>query len=313
VTAGLLLMLMAAAILIPLLATWAAFRSQTSTDERDSVARILGGRPGAASARGASEVALTVAGRPARLAWVRRSGGTDSWTELEVSLSPPPLGTLLIGWYRQAEELAAVHGPQDLEVGEGFFDRRYVVKTRSEDLLRRLFSAERRAPTVASIRSLEAHGVPRLQLGRETLTVRVAGRAPVAAVARSLLATAVYWLETLREVGQVAAIEWVGDGATAGARCQVCGTDLAERVVACASCRTPHHRECWEYAGQCSTFACAEDRYVSNGVTVIRRQTPEEGPREEVERDRRPTGESLARVEEILARRARNLREGRRG
>jgi RING finger family protein len=43
--------------------------------------------------------------------------------------------------------------------------------------------------------------------------------------------------------------------------CQVCGDRMTSRVVYCARCRTPHHRECREYAGVCSTFACREIRF----------------------------------------------------
>ncbi len=43
------------------------------------------------------------------------------------------------------------------------------------------------------------------------------------------------------------------------AKCQVCGVSLAEgKVVACRRCATPHHKDCWEFNGRCSTFACGE-------------------------------------------------------
>jgi hypothetical protein len=47
-----------------------------------------------------------------------------------------------------------------------------------------------------------------------------------------------------------------------GGTCQVCGSELRDRVVYCARCRTAHHEECWSYAGQCSTFGCREVRFV---------------------------------------------------
>lgn len=42
----------------------------------------------------------------------------------------------------------------------------------------------------------------------------------------------------------------------AGGECRVCGTGLATQVVGCPRCETPHHADCWEYAGGCSTYAC---------------------------------------------------------
>lgn len=44
-------------------------------------------------------------------------------------------------------------------------------------------------------------------------------------------------------------------------RCEVCGETMANRVVYCAKCRTPHHEECWSYVGQCSTYGCREIRF----------------------------------------------------
>ncbi|MBI4865934.1 MAG: SUMF1/EgtB/PvdO family nonheme iron enzyme [Candidatus Wallbacteria bacterium] len=43
--------------------------------------------------------------------------------------------------------------------------------------------------------------------------------------------------------------------------CQVCSQEMGtdkRPVLACPACGTPHHEECWEYAGGCSTFACGE-------------------------------------------------------
>lgn len=45
-------------------------------------------------------------------------------------------------------------------------------------------------------------------------------------------------------------------------RCGVCGDELLDRCVTCAKCQTPHHRECWEYGGGCSVYACGSTRSV---------------------------------------------------
>jgi len=46
-------------------------------------------------------------------------------------------------------------------------------------------------------------------------------------------------------------------------QCQVCGASLGQgQVVYCVGCATPHHDDCWAYAGGCSTFACQERRSV---------------------------------------------------
>jgi hypothetical protein len=41
------------------------------------------------------------------------------------------------------------------------------------------------------------------------------------------------------------------------ATCKVCGEAISNgAVIICASCRTPHHRDCWEYVGGCSIYGC---------------------------------------------------------
>jgi hypothetical protein len=40
--------------------------------------------------------------------------------------------------------------------------------------------------------------------------------------------------------------------------CKVCGEPIAGGpVITCASCNTPHHRDCWEYVGACSIYGCS--------------------------------------------------------
>ena len=38
--------------------------------------------------------------------------------------------------------------------------------------------------------------------------------------------------------------------------CQICGTELEEPIVWCCRCSTPHHSDCWNYYGECSTYGC---------------------------------------------------------
>ncbi len=46
----------------------------------------------------------------------------------------------------------------------------------------------------------------------------------------------------------------------AGKNCPYCQTPLKPSDVAhvCDSCRIPHHRECWQQNGGCTTFGCRE-------------------------------------------------------
>ena len=51
---------------------------------------------------------------------------------------------------------------------------------------------------------------------------------------------------------------------TSRALCQVCLNLLTARVVYCAGCVTPHHKECWDYVGGCSTYACLRRTYTAD-------------------------------------------------
>lgn len=43
--------------------------------------------------------------------------------------------------------------------------------------------------------------------------------------------------------------------------CMVCGDEIYKDLIYCRSCQTPHHQECWEYIGMCSTYACGQRQF----------------------------------------------------
>lgn len=44
--------------------------------------------------------------------------------------------------------------------------------------------------------------------------------------------------------------------------CQICGDDIVTDMIFCRRCKTPHHLECWQYYGACSTYGCQESRFI---------------------------------------------------
>ena len=52
------------------------------------------------------------------------------------------------------------------------------------------------------------------------------------------------------------------------AACPVCAETFrdGDTVVFCAHCSTPHHDDCWTFAGSCATFACRCEEHRSGGV-----------------------------------------------
>lgn len=43
-------------------------------------------------------------------------------------------------------------------------------------------------------------------------------------------------------------------------KCPICSEEIMHNMVVCGRCKTPHCRDCWQYNGQCATFACCETR-----------------------------------------------------
>jgi hypothetical protein len=44
-------------------------------------------------------------------------------------------------------------------------------------------------------------------------------------------------------------------------KCPICSEVIRHDMVVCVRCKTPHCLDCWQYNGQCATFACQEVRY----------------------------------------------------
>lgn len=49
-------------------------------------------------------------------------------------------------------------------------------------------------------------------------------------------------------------------------KCPICSEQIVRDMVVCMRCKTPHCADCWEYNGQCATFACHETRFVRAGT-----------------------------------------------
>jgi len=48
-------------------------------------------------------------------------------------------------------------------------------------------------------------------------------------------------------------------------KCPICSETITQNMVMCNRCKTPHCLDCWQYNGQCATFACRETRFVQVG------------------------------------------------
>jgi hypothetical protein len=93
----------------------------------------------------------------------------------------------------------------------------------------------------------------RLQLTASRVTLEAEG-ALDAARAKTLLEEAGRILDLLDLSPTVKGVDILQSTVETG-RCPVCGVK-AEPPVACSSCKTPHHADCWAYLGRCGIFGC---------------------------------------------------------
>lgn len=191
---------------------------------------------------------------------------------------------------------------QDLEIGDPAFDRDYVVQATPAGLAQQVFAPDRRARVIGLLRRLERLGAPRVDLSLTQLEVLVWSPLSRLPDLQALVQVASDLVELLLETSPSGSITLLTLERNPGALCPVCGTALEAQVVDCAKCSTPHHEECWRYAGQCSTYACQEKAFLKDGHRVLPRelrQTPDEWLRDEEARDRRQTGGFHSRMDTI--------------
>ena len=152
---------------------------------------------------------------------------------------------------------------QDLQTGDAEFDDLFVVQGGDEDTIRHLLNDQVRGQLKELYRLLRSNEIGVTCSGGNII------------VTKSLMMSTTDMLEvfvemTLKLYDQLrqAAVEGIDFDAEAitvqarGAVCQVCGDDIDTPPVFCRSCKTPHHQDCWEYYGACSTYGCGQKRYI---------------------------------------------------
>jgi len=165
-------------------------------------------------------------------------------------------------------------GMEDIEIGSPQFDTAYFIAGSDKAAIRELLTGE----VQSIIFRLSALGFANFYATRE-IQVRWSGG--VMTVAKPSRLTTFESLEQFLSLcgllfaaaieTKSSGIEFVGEARepdAAEAQCQVCGEslaggDAAGDLVYCSACETPHHRECWQYFGGCSTYACGQKKFVT--------------------------------------------------
>lgn len=158
-----------------------------------------------------------------------------------------------------ASRLRRLFGGADVHFDDPPFDDRFWVESSHPTWARSLLDPAARRGLVR----LRLHPVVSgsnevtLDLGPSGLSLRVSSvLLDDAAALGTLVELSISILQRARGLVEAAGVVLEPVTARRGSTCPVCGHGIEDGALACPSCRTPHHRECWSYFGGCAIFGC---------------------------------------------------------
>ena len=196
---------------------------------------------------------------------VYESGDSTGTLHTQLTYTVPEGWPYRLEVFPQRRPGESVSSPSDIRIGDDEFDARYVVKSNDEKFAREFLDGAARQ-ALEDLRNLLGNDRILVSLNSSRLMVRkesVISTSDDLSVFSDLAGRLHDRIELLWE--RASGIE-ILDGASEGEapKCQICGSDIAEEArVNCRRCGTPHHKDCWEFNGQCSTYACGEKRFAS--------------------------------------------------
>jgi hypothetical protein len=155
-------------------------------------------------------------------------------------------------------------GTRIVRLGDPEFDRHYIVQANDADMAREFLSTSVRR----SVENLHRLALPPgmlISINPERLLVQVDRNLAaypdwlMLAVNEALVIHDGLQLGVATRIGQGISIVSTGPaepGDSGPPLCKVCGETIDPPGVLCATCRTPHHRDCWEFVGSCSIYGC---------------------------------------------------------
>lgn len=205
-----------------------------------------------------TDLELAVDGVPASLSYHPGSKNSSAYTRMRFDAVPG--GRLRVVPEGLWESLKRAFGAEDLQVGDAGFDRAFVIQGAPVVWVRRVLDDATRGRLTGFLNlgggwfsssgaSLEAGpggimvSVPRNLVNDPEVLERFVSES----------------IEIFRQVraGKESAIVFLSSAECAKqGRCPVCEHPFEGKLRNCEACATPHHAECWDYFGGCSTYAC---------------------------------------------------------
>jgi hypothetical protein len=158
-------------------------------------------------------------------------------------------------------------GTRPVRVGDAEFDRAFIVQANDPEMARDFLTAPVRW-AMATLLKLGPPGGMLVSINPERMLVQVDRNLGSSVDA---LASGVREALAIHDGLQHGVASRLGEGVSIVAAgpasaedagpptCKVCGDPISGQGsprVFCSTCRTPHHRDCWDFIGACSVFGC---------------------------------------------------------
>ena len=172
-----------------------------------------------------------------------------------------PMGNFRLFIYPESQMAVGFRNVVDVSVSDREFDRRFTIQTNDSAQARKFLSG----PIKVAIHEL-ADLVGRHPFGFTLNNGQVRFFLPLDDSPKSKIVQHSIWVLELIQLelnvwSDDTVLEILPDNIEEEvANCLVCGDPVSSQRVDCRQCRTPHHRECWDYIGKCSVFGCGSTR-----------------------------------------------------
>ena len=206
---------------------------------------------------------FSLGGCPAYLRVSRRDRTSMPYLRVAIDIRNRTSGRFSIAPITFHRAFLKRYGTPYVNVGDRDFDREYAVQSEPTSIAARVFAATRRKEAIATVLRLKPYESPSIELDETYLIVQVRQYDADPELLMAMVRTAEEMLGYLLESAPLPGVRLDDVRLMSGGECPVCGSVMEEGVIRCEACRTPHHRECWQYMGRCTTYACRGRRFVA--------------------------------------------------
>ena len=247
----------------------AAAQQKTRENTLDRVAQRFRGRLEPGSLFQMAQIRLRFQNYPALVKYTK-VGKNSHHTHFTITWPEP---TLRCEIYPQdlMSGFRKLWGMEDIEIGSPQFDAAFFIAGNSREQVRELLTAEVQAIIyrLTRIGGGNFFGTPNIQvkwLGGTMTVTKPQYLSSYEDLDAFITLSADLFIAAMntRNAGItfVDATVKIAEPDEGESQCQVCGEVLSVDLVYCSACKTPSHRECWEYFGGCSTYACGNKKFL---------------------------------------------------